>query len=266
MKRWLALIALAAAPLVAAPLVNAEIREQTINYRVGDTEMVGFLAWDDAVEGKRPGVLVVHEWWGQNDYARKRARMLAEAGYTALAVDMYGGGRSTEHPKEAEGFMNAVFAEQDGARLRFQAAHKLLQEQAATDPQRIAAIGYCFGGGVVLAAARRGDDLDLVASFHGMLGTQNPAQPDAVKARVLVFNGAADPMVPPEQVSGFEQEMKSAGVDYRLEDYPDVTHSFTNPEADRVGKATGMPIAYDARADADSWQALLDEMKKVFAK
>lgn len=261
MKRWLALVALA-----VAPLLHAEIREQTLNYRVGDTEMVGFLAWDDAVEGKRPGVLVVHEWWGLNDYARKRARMLAKAGYTALAVDMYGGGRSTEHPKEAEGFMNAVFAEQDAARLRFQAAHKLLQEQAATDPQRIAAIGYCFGGGVVLAAARRGDDLDLVASFHGMLASQNPAQPGVVKARVLAFNGAADPMVPPEQVTGFEQEMRSAGVDYRLENYPEVTHSFTNPDADRIGKATGMPIAYDAAADTHSWQTLLDELKKSFAK
>lgn len=261
MKRWLVLIALA-----AAPLVHAGIREQTIDYRVGDTAMVGFLAWDDAIAGARPGVLVVHEWWGLNDHARRRARMLAAAGYTALAVDMYGAGRSTEHPKEAEGFMQAVFAEQDGAKERFQAAHRLLQQQGTTDPQHIAAIGYCFGGAIVLEAARRGDDIDLVASFHGALATQNPAQPQAVKARVLVFNGAADPMIKPEQVLAFEQEMKSAHVDYRLENYAGATHSFTNPDADRLGKATGMPIAYDASTDARSWQALLSELKQAFAK
>lgn len=260
MRRWLALIALA-----VAPLVNAEIREQTINYRVGDTDMVGFLAWDDAVEGKRPGVLVIHEWWGLNDYARKRARMLAEAGYTAFAADMYGGGRSTEHPKEAEGFMNSVLSEQDGAKQRLQAAQAQLQKHATTDPQQIAAIGYCFGGGVVLAAARGGADLDLVASFHGMLGTENPAQPGAVKARVLVFNGADDPMVKPEQVTAFEQEMKSANASYHIENYPGATHSFTNPDADRMGKATNMPLAYDAEADADSWQKLLAELKSTFA-
>ena len=124
--------------------------------------------------------------------------------------------------------------------------------------------GYCFGGGVVLAAARQGADLDLVASFHGMLGTQTPAQPGKVKARVLVFNGAADPMVKPEQVKAFEQEMKNANVSYLLEDYPGVTHSFTNPDADRLGKANEMPLAYDAKADADSWQKLLDELKIVF--
>ncbi len=260
MKRWLALIALA-----VAPLVNADIREQTVNYRAGDTELVGFLAWDDAIAGRRPGVLVVHEWWGLNDYARKRARMLAAEGYTALAVDMYGGGRSTEHPKEATGFMNSVISDQGAAKQRLQAAQALLQKQQTTDPQHIAAIGYCFGGGVVLEAARNGANLDLVASFHGMLGTQKPAESGAVKARVLVFNGADDPMVKPEQVTGFEQEMKSAGASYRLENYPGVTHGFTNPDADRLATATGLPIAYDAKADADSWQKLLTELKTAFA-
>ncbi len=261
MKRWLALIAVAA----AASLAQAEIREQTVSYRVGDTEMVSFLTWDDSIAGPRPGVLVVHEWWGLNDYARQRARMLAEAGYTALAVDMYGGGRSTEHPQEANGFMTAVFERQDAAKYRLRAAKSALQQQPVTDSQRIAAIGYCFGGGVVLDAARRGENLDLVASFHGMLAPQNPAQPDTVKARVLVFNGAADPMVKPEQVEAFREEMKNAGVSYRIEDYPGVTHGFTNPDADRLARQSGLPLAYDKSADLDSWHKLLDELKQTFA-
>lgn len=266
MKKWLAAMALVLTSAGFSSLLQAEIREQTVTYPVDGTDLVGYLVWDDAIAGERPGVLVVHEWWGLNDYARKRAHMLAELGYTALAVDMYGGGKSSEHPREAGAFMNAVMSRQGVAEKRFRAARSVLQQQGTVDSDRIAAIGYCFGGGTVLEMARRGVDLDLVASFHGMLGTENPAQPGEVKARVLVFNGADDPMVKPESVTAFQQEMSSAGVSHLVQNYSGATHGFTNPEADRLGREHDMPIAYDLAADVDSWSKLQEELKAVFGR
>jgi dienelactone hydrolase len=242
----------------------AALRTEVVEYRLGDETFSGYLAWDDAVEGKRPGVLVVHEWWGHNPYARRRAEMLAGLGYTAFALDMYGGGRLAEHPDEAKAFMSAVTSNMPAAEARFSKALEVLQRQDTVDPERVAAIGYCFGGGMVLHMARAGMDLDGVASFHGSLGTQSPAQPGRVKASVLVLNGAADPFVPPEQVQAFEQEMQAAGVDFTLVNYPGVKHSFTNPDADRFGEQFDMPLAYDAAADADSWKQLQAFLKKIF--
>lgn len=231
----------------------AAVQEKEITYSSGDTTLKGFLAWDESVQGERPGVLVVHEWWGHNDYARKRARMLAEMGYTAFAVDMYGDGKLAQHPDDAGKFAGEVKADMAQAEARFRAALELLQNQPTVNSGKVAAIGYCFGGGIVLEMARRGVDLDGVVSYHGMLATDTPAERGRVKARVLVFNGADDPFVPAAQVEAFEKEMASAGVTYMLINYPGVKHSFTVPDADKLGRKFNLPLAYDSKADADSW-------------
>jgi dienelactone hydrolase len=226
--------------------------------------MKGYLAYDENITGKRPGVLVVHEWWGLNDYARKRARMLAELGYTALAVDMYGEGKQAVHPDDAKVFSSELMKNSDSAKARFMAAMDFLKQQPNVDPTRIAAIGYCLGGGVVLNMARQGVDLKGVASFHGGLTAVKPAQPGGVKAKILVLHGGADRFVTPEQIEAFKQEMKSAGVDFQFISYPGAVHSFTNPEADELGKKYNMPIAYNADADRKSWAELRGFLKKIF--
>jgi dienelactone hydrolase len=242
----------------------AEVVSEEIRYRVGDKEFTGYLAYDDAVEGPRPGVLVVHEWWGLNDHARNRTEMLAAEGYTAFALDMYGSGRVAEHPEDAQAFAQEVRADLDQAEQRFQAAKEVLQQHETVKADSIAAIGFCFGGGIVLHMARVGADLDGVVSFHGTLAAASEAEPGAVTAEVLVFNGDADPFVPPEQVQEFIAEMQTASVKYQLVGYPSVQHSFTNPDADEVGARFGMPLAYDREADADSWQQMLAFFDRLF--
>lgn len=244
--------------------VQAELRTEEIVYQVDGNEFTGYLAYDAALVGKRPGVIVIHEWWGHNAYARKRAEMLAELGYTAFALDMYGSGKQADHPDDAKAFMQSVVSNMPAAEQRFAAAQSILAGHATVDSERMAAVGYCFGGGMALHMARAGRDLDAVVSYHGSLGTQTPAQPGKVKARVLVFNGAADPFVPPEQVQAFEQEMDAAGVTYELHNYPGVKHSFTNPGADAVGERFDMPLKYDAHADSDSWTRTQAFFKSVF--
>lgn len=245
---------------------QAAIKGEEVSYKVGDTTMKGYLAYDDATTAKRPGVLVVHEWWGNNEYAHKRARMLAEMGYTALAVDMYGDGKTAEHPDDAGKFATAINSNADERRARFVAAENLLKKHPTVATDEIAAIGYCFGGGVVLNMAREGLDLKGVASFHGGLGTNNPAQPGKVKTRVLVLNGADDPMAPPQVVEDFKKEMDAAGVNYQLINYPGTKHSFTNPDADKFGKEFKLPLAYNAAADKASWHELDQFLKSIFKK
>jgi dienelactone hydrolase len=240
--------------LVACPSVYAEVVTRELDYREGDTVMQGMLAYDDALEGRRPGVLVVHEWWGQNDYARKRARMLAALGYTALAVDMYGEGKTATHPDDAGKFASAVGGNLPLAKARFEAALAALRDQPTVAEDKIAAIGYCFGGGIVINMARLGTDIDGVVSYHGSLATSEPAGPGDITTRLLVFNGADDPLVTPEQIEAFKQEMDAAGADYEFVNYPGAVHSFTNPGADEAGKRFGLPLAYDPEADRDSWQ------------
>ncbi len=242
----------------------AEIKAETVDYRSGETTLKGYLAVDDSQAGKRPGILVVHEWWGLNDYARNRARMLAKLGYTALAVDMYGDGKTASHPDTAGQFASEVSKNLPLAKARFLAALDLLKQQPTVDPERIAAIGYCFGGGVVLAMARAGIDLRGVVSFHGTLATNNPAQPGKVKAKVLVLNGAADSFVPPEQVAAFKKEMEAAGATYRLVNYPGAKHSFTNPDADAYGRKFNLPLAYNADADRQSWLEMQSFFREIF--
>ena len=240
---------------------RARIQTKQVEYRQGGTVLKGFIAWDDAVAGKRPGVLVVHEWWGLNDHARNQARRLAEAGYVGFALDMYGAGKVTTHPQDAQAFATEATKDPAVVAARFNAALDLLKRDPHVDPARIAAIGYCFGGGVVLGMARSGADLAAVVSFHGSLGTQTPAQPGKVKARVLVLAGGADPFVPPEQVEAFRKEMQAAGARFEIVTYPGAKHSFTNPRADSVG----MPqLAYNADAAQKSWAAMLALFKEVW--
>lgn len=241
---------------------HAAVQTQAIDYKAGDTVLRGYLAYDDSIKGRRPGVLVVHEWWGLNDYARKRAHMLAELGYVALAVDMYGDGKGAEHPDDAGKFAGEVAKNREVAKARFLAAMKLLQSQPGVDPHHIAAIGYCFGGGVVLEMARFGVPLDGVVSFHGSLPTAHPAQRGKVKAKVLVLNGADDPFVTPEQIAQFKKEMEKARVNYKFISYPGAKHGFTNPDADAYGQKFNMPLEYNAEADRRSW----DEMQMFFVK
>jgi dienelactone hydrolase len=240
---------------------------EPVIYKSGDFVMQGYLSYDDSISGKRPGILVVHEWWGQNEYARERARMLAELGYTALAVDMYGEGKVAEHPADAGKFAEEVRKNMATATQRFKAAMHVLQEHPTVDPDHIAAIGYCFGGGIVLEMAREGLDLDAVVSFHGSLTTDHPAEPGKVKARVLVCHGEADKLTTPEQLKSFLDEMKNAGVDFKFISYPGAKHSFTNPGADIYAKKFNMDvIGYNPEADHKSWEDMKEFLKETFAK
>ena len=237
-----------------------------VTYSSDGTTMKGYLAYDAAKGGKQPGVLVVHEWWGLNDYARRRARMLAELGYTALAVDMYGAGKQATHPADASKFASEVMQNIETTKGRFLAALELLRRQESVDPSQVAAIGYCFGGGVVLHMARFGVDLKGVASFHGNLATQRPAQPGVVKARVLVCNGEDDSFVTREQIDQFKKEMSAAGVDLQFISYAGAVHAFTNPEADSLGTKFNLGIAYNKAADEKSWVELQQFFKRVFTQ
>jgi len=245
---------------------DAAIVAKEIEYRAEDTTMQGYMAYDDTIKGQRPGVLVVHEWWGLNDYARKRARMLAKLGYTGFALDMYGEGKQAQHPDDAKKFSSEVMKNLPLAKARFSAALNLLRKHKTVDPQRIAAIGYCFGGGVVLQMARSGIDLAGVASFHGMLGTTTPAQAGVIKAKILVMTGADDPFVPKEQVAQFKQEMEAAHVDYKVISHPGAKHAFTNPDADTYGKKFNLPLAYNKTADQASWRELQGFLQRLFKK
>ena len=250
----------------ASAAAQASVQGREVVYQADGTTLKGYIAYDDAIKGRRPGVLVVHEWWGQNEYARKRARMLAELGYTALAVDMYGNGKTVDNPDDAGKLAAAVYKDMPMAKARFEAAMLLLRDQETVEANQIAAFGYCFGGGVALNMARMGEDLKGVASFHGGLGTNSPAQPGKIKARIISFSGDADPTIGPDKVAAFRQEMERAGVDFRVVIYPAAKHAFTNPAADELGKKFNMPIAYDAAADRDSWHQAEEFLREVFAK
>lgn len=243
---------------------SADIRGEEVSYESGGVELKGFLAYDAAAEGQRPGVIVVHEWWGHNEYVRQRARMLAGMGYTALAVDMYGDGKQAAHPGDAQKFMMEVMGNMEAGKARFEAGMELLKAHATTDSTRTAAIGYCFGGAVVLHMARAGLDLDGVASFHGSLSTQAPAQPGAVRARVLVLHGADDPFVTPEQVEAFKKEMADAEVDMKFIAYPGAVHAFTNPGATEMGEKFELPLAYNEKVDQESWAELDGFLDEIF--
>ncbi len=250
---------------IALP-AQAKVIAEAVTYQAGDTTLKGYLVYDDAIQGKRPGILVVHEWWGLNDYARMRARLLAELGYVALALDMYGEGKQASHPEDAQKFSSEIANNIKLGKQRFTAAMDFLKQQPLTDTHDIAAIGYCFGGAVVLQMAREGLDLDAVVSFHGSLGTSQPAKAGDVKARIMVAHGAEDPFVKPEQITGFIDEMNQAEAFYRFIVYSGAKHSFTNPGADDFGEKFDLPLEYNPQADRDSWQHMQTFLRDAFLR
>lgn len=259
--RRLRSVAMVIALVASAATASAEIKTKVVDYTVGGAALQGFLAWDDGSAVKRPGVIVVHEWWGHNEHARNSARRLAEAGYVGFALDMYGKGKLAAHPDDAMKFMTEATRDPAVLGARFNAALAELKKDPHVDPARVGAIGYCFGGTVVISQARMGTDLDVVASFHGGLGGLPPVKPGAVKARVLVYTGAADPMIPSAQVETFRTEMAAAGASVDLVSYPGAKHGFTNPAAGSFGMDA---LAYDAAADKASWAAMIAAFAQVF--
>ncbi|GAA4808566.1 dienelactone hydrolase family protein [Litoribaculum gwangyangense] len=243
--------------------INVEGTE--VSYSTDSTQMKGYMAYDKNLEGKRPGVIVVHEWWGHNDYTRKRADMLAELGYTAIAIDMYGDGKQAAHPEDAGKFSGMVMKNIDVAKARFDAALNVLKNNPSVDSTKIAAIGYCFGGSVVLTMANAGEDLDAVAAFHS--GVQLPIMPNnKLKAKVLVANGADDPFVSPESVANFKKAMDSIHADYKYVAYDGAKHAYTSKGATALGEKFGLPLEYNAEADAKSWEALQNLLTETFKK
>ena len=246
-------------------MTTSDLHTETVTYRAGDTALQGYLAYDLKQSGERPGVMVIHEWWGLNDYIKRRAQMLAELGYTALAIDMYGNGKTATHPDEAGALMNEVLNDMDSATARLQAAYDCLQARPQTDANKVAAMGYCFGGAAALHGARIGMNLAGVVSFHGALGSFHKPEPGTVKARILVCHGAADALIPADDIDAFKQEMDDADADYQFIAYNGALHGFTNPQATENGRKYGLPLAYDAEADEQSWQTMQAFFKEIFA-
>jgi len=246
--------------LLALP-ARAEVQNKIIEYRDGDTLLRGHLYWDDRSEKQRPGVLVLHEWWGLNAYARMRARMLAEAGYVAFATDMYGDQRVTEHADEAKGWMQQITANIDAWQQRARLGLDQLKQVPQADPERLAAMGYCFGGTTALQMAYAGMELKGVASFHGLLPPATPEQQPNIKARILVAHGDADSFVPPERIEAFKQALNQAGADWEMDIYGGARHSFTVPDAERKGIDN---LKYDVSADRRSWGRVLAFFDEIF--
>ncbi len=246
-----------------ATFSNAAIHTEPITYKEGDTELEGFLAYDDANMNKRPGVLVVHEWWGLGEYPKQRARQLAEMGYAAFAADIYGKGKLTEDRTEAGQWAGAMKNDRQLLRRRTAAGLEVLKGQEMVDPSKLAAIGYCFGGTAALELARSGADVRGVVSFHGALDTPTTATQDAknIKGSVLVLTGGEDKAVPDSQISAFMDEMRQAGVDWQVHVYGGAVHTFTNPAA---GSDKSTNSAYDEKADRRSWESMKDFFREIF--
>lgn len=245
----------------AASLARAEIKTETVTYQQGDTVLEGFVAYDTAGSGKRPGVLVVHQWLGLTDYEKKRAEMLARLGYVAFCADIYGQGVRADNPKDAGGLAGKYKNDRPLLRARVTAALEAMKRLPQVNASQTAAIGYCFGGTTVLELARAGGNVTGVVSFHGGLNTPLPAASGAVSAKVLALHGADDPFVPPTEVAGFEDEMRQAGVDWALVSYGGAVHSFTDWKA---GADNSKGAAYNEKADRRSWKAMQDFLVELF--
>lgn len=238
---------------------QAAIRTETVEYKQGETTLEGYLAYDDAQQGRRPGVIVVHDWMGQGKFSKAKAEELARLGYVAFSADIYGKGVRPSSPQEAGQQAGKYKGDRALMRARAVAALDALRGRAEVDPAKMAAIGYCFGGMVVLELARSGAAVAGVVSFHGGLETPTPADAKNIKGKVLVLHGADDPHVPASEVAGLEDEMRKAGVDWQLIKYSGAVHAFTNPEA---GHDNSKGVAYNEKADKRSWEA----MKQFFAE
>jgi dienelactone hydrolase len=230
---------------------SAAIQEEAVTYKDGDTVMKGFIVYDNAKKGKRPGIVVVHEWWGITKHTRAEARRFAQEGYTAFVADMYGDAKTADNPTDAGALMKSVMGDAALVQSRFKAARDQLARHASVDARRIGASGYCMGGAVVLSAASAGSDLAGVAAFHPSLGGYRSG-PGPVKAKVLVLNGADDPFNKPEQIDALKKDMAAAKVELIFINYPGAVHAFTNPEATEKGKQYKIPLAYNAEVDKQS--------------
>ena len=241
---------------------HGKIVTQPRQYQQNDTVLEGYLAYDDAVSGKRPGVLVVHEWWGLNEFAKKRAEKVAELGYVALAVDMYGKGKVTQKPEEARRLASHVKST-PLMRARAKAGLEVLAKHKLVDPQRLAAMGFCFGGTTLLELAYSGVDVRGVVSFHGGLTVPKPEEMKNIKASLLVLHGANDPHIKLEAIEAFQEAMRQAGADWQMVFYGNAVHSFTNPTA---GSDTSKGVAYDAKAAARSWKYMQIFLEEIFSR
>ena len=242
---------------------QAGIQTKDVPYEIDGEKFTGYLAYDDSIKGKRPGVLVVHEWWGSSSYERRRARMLAELGYVAFVVDMYGTGKLTDKPEQAKEWMQSVTTDVDWWRERAMKGVELLRSDKRVDASKVAAIGYCFGGGTVLQMAYGGADIQGVVSFHGSLPAADEEALKNIKTKILVLHGNADPFVPAEMAAEFQKKLDMGSVDWQMISYGGVRHSFTSPEADKRGMEA---LKYDATADRRSWQAMLSFFNEIFAR
>jgi dienelactone hydrolase len=252
-------ILLSASLLLVAVTLHAAIQTKTIEYKDGDTVLEGFLAYDDSAKGPRPAVLVVHQWMGLTDYEKKRCEMLAQLGYVAFACDIYGKGVRPANTKEAGAEATKYKTDRKLLRQRVNAGLVMLQKQTNVDTNRIAAIGYCFGGTTVIELARSGADVAGIVSFHGGLDSPTPSDGRNIKCKVLVCHGADDPFEKPEDKTAFEKELRDAKVDWVLIEYGGAVHSFTQPMA---GNDTSKGAAYNEKADKRSWE----DMKQFFAE
>lgn len=250
--------------LLSPSVILADVVTKQVSYQSNGVSLQGYIAYQQEGIEAKPAILVVHEWWGHNDYARRRAEMLAELGYVAFALDMYGDGKVASHPEDAKKFMQEAMSDQIAFKNRFLSALDYVRQQENVDPSNIAAIGYCFGGAVVLNMARMGVELKGVASFHGSLATKMPAEKGQVSSQVLVFHGGNDAFVPEQQLEDFRAEMLSADVEHEIIVYEAVDHSFTNPDADMFAEKYSMPLSYDEEADADSWAKLQIFFQRIF--
>jgi dienelactone hydrolase len=238
---------------------TAQIKEEAVTVQADTATLNSHVAYNANAQGKLPIVLVIHEWWGLDDYVRSRARQLAQMGYFAMAVDLYGNSRTATNPQEAQALATPFYQNPRMAKVRIDAALAKARTFPQADTAQTAAIGYCFGGSMVINAANLGSDLDGAVSFHGGLEVA-PPQKDKLKARYLVAHGGADSFVPDAQVTAFRKSMDSAGANYTFKTYPNATHAFTNPEATAKGEKFNMPIRYNGAADTASW----NDMKAFF--
>jgi dienelactone hydrolase len=253
---------MAAALLGLCALAMAEVKVEPLTYQAGGATLKGVIAYDDAVQGKRPGIVVFPEWWGLTDYPQRRARQLAEAGYVALAADVYGDGKTTNDPKQAGEWADGLYKAPQVMVERAQAALAVLSKDAHVDSSRLAATGYCMGGTVALHLARSGADLKAVVAFHAGLANRAPSLAGPIKARLLVCNGADDKFITQKEYDGFADEMRAAKADWELVLYGGAVHAFSNPDAD---KHKDMGIAYNEPADRRSWKLMLEWLAEAFA-
>jgi dienelactone hydrolase len=261
MKRNIVYIFVALTLALAAVPAQAAIMTKTINYQHGGQALQGYMAWDGAVMGKRPGVLVVHEWWGLSDYVRDRVRQIAALGYVAFAPDMYGVGKVTEHPSQAGEWMKMITQNVDFWRHRAMAGLAVLKDSDMVDPDRVAAIGYCFGGSTVQQLAYSGANLKGIVSFHGSPLLPGEGEADRVRAKILLCHGAADPFTTPDQLQQYLTGMGKTRIDWQFVDFGGVRHGFTNPGADAMGMDQ---LAYSPSADKRSWAYMKLFFEEIF--